>query len=82
MSSCPSMLCLRSVLNVPLDGSKTSSEEKLGPTGLGCWDDLASSWAAKVMAGLFRVKLSTSESKSKELGAAGVGAGASGRRVG
>lgn len=69
-------------MKVPLAGSKTSSEEKLGPTGLGCWEDLASSWAAKVMAGLFRVKLSTSESKSKALGAGEAWAGAAGRRVG
>ena len=74
------MLCLNSVLKVPLEGSKTSSDEKLGPTGLGC------SAGSKVIAGLLRVKLSTSESKSNcpATGAAAAGRllGWAGRRVG
>lgn len=52
-----------SVLKVPEAGSKTNSVEKLGLAAASCSADGAGS--SKVIAGLFRVKLSNSESKSK-----------------
>jgi len=56
-----------SVLKVPEEGSKTNSVEKLGLAASSC-AALGCSGASKLMAGLLRVKLSSSESKSKEDG--------------
>jgi hypothetical protein len=50
-------------LKVPEAGSKTNSVEKFGLAAASCSADGAGS--SKVIAGLFRVKLSNSESKSK-----------------
>ena len=59
-SSPPGKAWRSSVLKVPDAGSKTSSVEKLGLAAASC-----SGAASKVIAGLFRVKLSNSESKLK-----------------
>ena len=71
-SSPPGKACLSSVLKVPEAGSKTNSVEKLGLAASSC---AAGAGSSKLMAGLLRVKLSSSESKSK---ADGRGAGAMG----
>lgn len=65
-SSPPGKAWRSSVLKVPDAGSKTSSVEKLGLAAASC-----SGAASKVIAGLFRVKLSNSESKLKEDGRGG-----------
>lgn len=58
------MLWRSSVLNVPLAGSKTNSELKLGLSAL---ESSASLLEEKVRAGfLFNVKLSSSDSKSND----------------
>ena len=67
ISPSPRMVCLRSVWKVPVSGLKTSSEEKLGPTGAGdagAWPlSCLVAWS-KVMAGRFKVNPSSSSSKS------------------
>ena len=83
------MACLSSVLKVPDAGSNTSSDEKFGPiaawfagAGAPFWVLGASGFPWNVRAGRFKVKLSTSLSKSNAglapavgLGLVGVGRG-------